>query len=376
MGNNLQDLKSRFLEYIEIEKGRSLKTVENYDRYLNKFLEFIDKNFKTIDANKIDDRMMREYRLFLNRQLALPQLTRGQKGFGENLKKRTQNYYMIALRAFLKFLAKNKIQSIAPDQIELAKVGDRELDLISPKEVKAILEAPEKKFRNLEGFTKNLSSGEMKRTNTPTTKHFVNPFSAKKLELNYLKAMRDRAILETLFSTGLRVSELCSLNRYVDLSNDSISVRGKGDKVRVVFFTEDAKNAIKKYLDVRKDTNNFMFVSHSNIGAGGTSPSLKERSDWSKPVRRVRRTDSEDFPLTPRSVERIVREYAIFCGIQKKVTPHVLRHSFATTLLGNGADLRSVQKMLGHANIATTQIYTHVTDTELKNIHKKFHRKN
>ena len=151
MGNNLQDLKSRFLEYIEIERGRSLKTVENYDRYLNKFLEFVKTNFKILDADKVDERMLREYRLYLNRQLALPQLTRGQKGYGENLKKRTQNYYMIALRAFLKFLAKNKIQSIAPDQIELAKVGDRELDLISQKEVQAILDAPEKKFRNLQG---------------------------------------------------------------------------------------------------------------------------------------------------------------------------------------------------------------------------------
>lgn len=347
MGNDLQDLKSRFLEYIEIEKGRSLKTVENYDRYLNRFLEFVKNNFKVFDANKVDERMMREYRLFLNRQLANPELTRGQKGYGENLKKRTQNYYMIALRAFLKFLAKNKIQSIAPDQIELAKVGDRELDLISAKEVAAILAAPEKKFRNLEGFSKSKSKN-----------------SKKVLEINYLKAMRDRAILETLYSTGLRVSELCSLDRYVDLSNDSISVRGKGDKVRVVFFTEDAKNAIKKYLTVRKDTNNFMFISHSNIGFGGENKSEKKSKD-----------EKQDSPLTPRSVERIVREYAIFCGILKKVTPHVLRHSFATTLLGNGADLRAVQRMLGHANIATTQIYTHVTDKELRDIHKKFHKK-
>lgn len=353
MGTNLQDLKSRFLEYIEIERGRSLKTVENYDRYLNKFLDFLNSNYKVADANKVDERMLREYRLFLNRQLALPQLTRGQKGYGENLKKRTQNYYMIALRAFLKFLAKNKIQSIAPDQIELAKVGDRELDLISPKEVKSILEAPEKKFRNLETRPSRALQGGSKTKNLNKT-----------LETNYLKAMRDRAILETLYSTGLRVSELCSLDRYVDISNDSISVRGKGDKVRVVFFTEDAKLAIKKYLNVRKDTNNFMFISHSNIGQS------------SSPLQGGARGGSqEDFPLTPRSVERIVREYAVFCGIQKKVTPHVLRHSFATTLLSNGADLRSVQKMLGHANIATTQIYTHVTDTELKNIHKKFHKK-
>jgi site-specific recombinase XerD len=144
------------------------------------------------------------------------------------------------------------------------------------------------------------------------------------------------------------------------LSSGQTAVRGKGEKVRVVFFSDDAKKSIKKYLDARKDTNNFMFVSHSNIQA--VSPKEK-------------RNGQDDSPLTPRSVERIVREYAVFCGIMKKVTPHVLRHSFATTLLGNGADLRAVQRMLGHANISTTQIYTHVTDKELKEIHQKFHRK-
>lgn len=335
MGNNLQDLKSRFLEYIEIEKGRSLKTVENYDRYLNRFFEFAEKTgIKT--ANAVDDKLMREYRLFLNRQLANPTLTRGQKGYGENLKKRTQNYYMIALRSFLKFLAKNKIQSVAPDQIELAKVGERELDLITKKELDDILAAPEKKFRNLESF-----KGSEKK-------------SKKELELGYLKALRDRAILEVLYSTGLRVSELISLSRFLDLATGQTTVRGKGEKVRVVFFNEDAKKAIKKYLEERKDTNNFMFVSHSNIG---------------------QKSPDQDYPLTTRSVERIVREYSQFCGITRKVTPHVLRHSFATTLLGNGADLRAVQRMLGHANISTTQIYTHVTDKELKDIHQKFHKK-
>lgn len=352
MGTNLQELKTRFLEYIEIEKGRSLKTVENYDRYLMRFIEFIEKNYKVFDASKVDEKMMREYRLFLNRQLAAPNLTRGQKGFGENLKKRTQNYYMIALRAFLKFLAKNKVQSIAADQIELAKVGDRELDLISDRELKEILNAPEKKFKNKLEILERDKNGKRKK---------IKSLDTQKQEY-YLTALRDKAILETLFSTGLRVSELVSLSRFEDLTNSSVSVRGKGDKVRVVFFTDEAKRVIKLYLDNRKDTNNFMFVGHSKIGAG--SPSLKERG-----------SGGEDSPLTTRHVERIVKEYAQFCGIQKKVTPHVLRHSFATTLLGNGADLRAVQRMLGHANIATTQIYTHVTDKELKDIHKKFHRK-
>ncbi len=333
MGTDLQDLKSRFLEYIEIEKGRSLKTVENYDRYLNKFFEFVKTNNKVTEAGKLDERMLREYRLFLNRQLANPGKKVRQDLKGATLKKKTQNYYMIALRSFLKFLAKNKISSVAPDQIELAKVGERELDLITKKELEDILNAPEKKFRN-----------ELE----------TSKISKKEQDQMYLIALRDRAILETFFSTGLRVSELCSLSRFLDLTVDQVSVRGKGEKVRVVFISPDAKNAIKKYLAVRTDTNNFLFVSHTNVG---------------------KKTNGEDFPLTSRSVERAVREYAMYCGISRKVTPHVLRHSFATNLLGNGADIRAVQKMLGHANISTTQIYTHVTDKELKDIHQKFHKK-
>lgn len=338
MGNDLQDLKSRFLEYIEIEKGRSLKTVENYDRYLNKFFEFAEKSGVKIASN-VDEKLLREYRLFLNRQLANPNKNVRQDLRGATLKKKTQNYYMIALRSFLKFLSKNKVQSVAPDQIELAKVGERELDLITKKELNDILEAPEKKFRNLESI-----KAKSKRTKN----------LQKELASDYLKALRDKAILETLFSTGLRVSELVSLSRFLDLSVDQVSVRGKGEKVRVVFFTPDAKKAIKRYLEERKDTNNYLFVNHSKINVD---------------------KNSEDSPLTTRSVERIVRDYAIFCGISRKVTPHVLRHSFATNLLGNGADIRAVQKMLGHANIATTQIYTHVTDKELKDIHQKFHKK-
>jgi site-specific recombinase XerD len=169
--------------------------------------------------------------------------------------------------------------------------------------------------------------------------------------------LRDKAIIETFFSTGLRVSELASLSRYIDLSTDQVSVRGKGEKVRVVFFTDDAKDALKKYLDNRADTNNFLFINHSSINS---DKKIKGQADT---------------PLTTRSIERTVKEYATWCGISKKLTPHVLRHSFATNLLGNGADIRAVQKMLGHANIATTQIYTHITDKELKDIHKKFHRK-
>jgi site-specific recombinase XerD len=288
MGNTseLEQLKREFLEYTEIEKGRSLKTVENYDRYLSRFLAFS----KAKKASDITDNMVREYRLWLNRQ---------QVSQSETLKKKTQNYYLIALRAFLKYLAKRGFKTLSPEVIELAKVGERSIDLITPAELRRLLEAP---------------------------------------DITTLTGLRDQAILETLFSTGLRVSELCSLPRDLDLSSDEFSIRGKGEKVRVVFLTDEAKGAIKQYLSKRKDMD---------------SDAL--------------------FPVTPRSVERLVKHYAIKAGISKKVTPHVVRHMFATDLLGNGADLRSVQMLLGHANITTTQIYTHVTDKQLKDTHKKFH---
>ncbi len=216
------------------------------------------------------------------------------------MKKKTQNYYLIALRAFLKYLQREGIKTLAPERIELAKVPERSLDLISSAELNRLMKAPDG---------------------------------------DDLKSLRDRAILELLFSTGLRVSELCALTDDIDLSRDEMSVRGKGEKVRVVFISEDAKNALRAYLKVRQ----------------GMEESL--------------------FSLTPRSVETLVKRYAIKAGITKKVTPHVIRHSFATDLLENGADLRSVQALLGHANIATTQIYTHVTDTHLRDIHKAFHGK-
>ncbi len=284
--SELEKLKREFLEYTEIEKGRSLKTVENYDRYLTRFLEF-SKAKKPQDINPDE---MREYRLWLNRQSASPD---------ETLKKKTQNYYLIALRAFLKYLAKRGIKTLSPEVIELAKVGERSIDLITPEELRRLLDAP---------------------------------------DISTSTGLRDKAILETLFSTGLRVSELCSLPRDLDLKAEEFSVRGKGEKVRVVFLSSEAKNAIRKYLDKRKDVDN----------------------------------DSM-FPVTARSVQRIIKHHSIKAGIPKKVTPHVVRHMFATDLLSNGADLRSVQMLLGHANIATTQIYTHVTDKALRETHKKFH---
>jgi site-specific recombinase XerD len=310
MSQNLLSLKTEFLQYVEIEKGRSLNTVRNYDQYLSRFLEYT----KLKDPKDITDTIVRDFRIWLNRQE-----TKSEKGKASTtLKKKTQNYYLIALRAFLKYLARQNITSLSPDRIELAKVPERSLDLITIEELESLLKAP---------------------------------------DINTLRGLRDKAMFEMLFSTGLRVSELCALPRDINLKLDEMSVRGKGEKVRVVFISDDARNAVKKYLDKRDDMDDALFVQ---IGGKGNEK-LAQKKD--------------SLRLTPRSVERIIKQYAINCGISKKVTPHVIRHSFATDLLRNGADLRSVQMLLGHANINTTQIYTHVTDTELKKIHKKFHRK-
>jgi len=303
----LLDLKREFLEYLEIEKGRSLHTVSNYDRYLKRFLGFA----KTDDPEKLTETMVREYRMWLNRQ---PGTKYGRTV--EPMKRRTQNYYLIALRAFLKYIRKRGINSLNPELIELAKVPERSLDLISSKELNRLMEAP---------------------------------------DLATIQGLRDKAMLELLFSTGLRVSELCALSiEDVDLSRDEFSVRGKGDKIRVVFLSDTARNAIKEYLKEREDMDDAMFIQHGK--------NFKKAQ-----------TKNLDLRLTPRSVQRIIKKYATEAGITRKVTPHVIRHSFATDLLSNGADLRSVQALLGHANIATTQIYTHVTDKHLRDIHKKYH---
>ncbi len=309
MSQNLKELKTQFLEYIEIEKGRSLNTVRNYDQYLTRFLDYT----KLKEPKGITDAIVRDFRIWLNRQEA-----KKEKGMSPaTLKKRTQNYYLIALRAFLKYLTRQNIPSLAPDRIELAKVPERSLDLITIEELERLLKAP------------NIST---------------------------LRGLRDKAMLEMFFSTGLRVSELCALPRDINLKLDEMSVRGKGEKVRVVFISDDARQSVQKYLDKRDDMDDALFVQIL-----GKNEKLSKKRD--------------SMRLTSRSVERIIKQYAIQSGISKKVTPHVIRHSFATDLLRNGADLRSVQMLLGHANINTTQIYTHVTDTELKKIHKKFHRR-
>lgn len=299
----LEELKRQFLEYIEIERGRSVKTVENYDHYLSKFFAFA----KTDSPQKLTEDMVREFRLYLNRQ---PGTKIGSRT--EPMKRRTQNYYLIALRAFLKYMRKRGIESLSPERIELAKVPERSLDLITPQELDRLMKSPD--------------------TATP-------------------QGLRDRAILELLFSTGLRISELTNLSiDDVDLSRDEFSVRGKGDKIRVVFLSDSAKKAIQDYLKSRKDMDDALFVQY-----GKNAKKAKE------------------LRLTPRTVQRLLKVYAAKAGITRKVTPHVIRHSFATDLLSNGADLRSVQALLGHANIATTQIYTHVTDKHLREVHKKFH---
>ncbi len=296
-------LKTEFLEYLEIEKGRSVKTVENYDRYLSRFLA----HSRAATPRGITEQLVREFRLYLNRE----------PGTSGTMKHKTQNYYMISLRAFLKFLRKRGLESLNPERIELAKVGARDLDLITANELERLMQAP---------------VGES------------------------LTNLRDTAMLELLFSTGLRVSELCNLNRDLDLSRDEFSVRGKGEKVRVVFFSPEAKQAVKRYLDRRGDVDDALFIQFG-------------------PASHAASQSKQGLRLTPRSVERIVKQYAIKAGITRKVTPHIIRHSFATDLLENGADLRSVQALLGHANIATTQVYTHITDKHLREVHKAFHGK-
>ena len=300
-----EDAKRQFLEYIEIERGRAVKTIENYDHYLSRYFE----QMQIRSVGDMSEQNVREFRLWLNRQ-------RGTKT--DSMKRRTQNYYMIALRAFLKFLRKRDIPAISPEKIELAKLPERQLDLITSAELERLMHAPK-----------------------DALKKDKNPDKA----VNYL---RDTAILELLFSTGLRVSELCALNSDIDLTRDEVSVRGKGEKVRVVFLSPTAKEAVRSYLKARKDMEEALFVDGR--------PTALHR-------------------ITPRDVQRHLKTYVARAGITSVVTPHTLRHVFATDLLSNGADIRSVQQLLGHASINTTQIYTHITDAHLREVHNKFHGK-
>jgi site-specific recombinase XerD len=306
--SKLQNLIREFLEYLEIEKGRSQMTIRNYEFYLNRFLAW--SNSKS--PEQITSDTVRNYRLWLNRQ---------KDAAGQFLKKNTQNYHLIALRAFLKYLAKRDINTLPPEKIELAKMPERQIEFLEGFDLENFMEAP------------------------------------LKVEVPEIIKLRDKAILETLFSTGLRVSELSNLKKDdINLNKDEFTVRGKGSKLRVVFLSNQAKYWLKKYLEVRKDMSQYLFTNHDKASI-------------------MRNKTKKDKPLTPRSIQRIVEKYAKVAGITKKITPHVLRHSFATDLLINGADIRSVQSMLGHSSITTTQIYTHITDRQLREVYKNFHGK-
>ena len=293
----LEKLLQEYLNYLEIERNRSPKTRENYEHYLKEFLEFSGVK----SPKDITEEVVREFRL----AIARPDF----RGKSVSLKKITQSYYIIALRNFLKYLSRRDIKVLSPEKIELPKIPERQIEILDYKDLERLIEAPKG---------------------------------------NDLRSLRDKAILELFFSTGLRLSELCSLQRFVDLSRGELTIRGKGGKLRVVFLSESAKKAIKNYLAKRTDAGESLFVSLDRNG---------------KVIGKI----------TPRAVQRVVERRAKEAGIPKKIHAHQIRHSFATDLLVNGADLRSVQEMLGHSNISTTQIYTHLTNKELREVHKAFH---
>ena len=288
-----------FLEHAEIAKNQSQKTIENYDHYLGRFLEFAGD----IKPNEITLQLVQKYQLHLNR-------------LEENLSKKTQNYHIIALRAFLKYLTKNDYKTLPPEKIELSKIPERTVEFLSREELERLFKA---------------------------------------VDLSSKKGLRDRAILETLYSTGLRVSELNSLNRkQVDLKRREVMLRGKGRKPRIVFISDRCAKWLEEYLKTRTDNLEPLFINYGRA---------RSKDDISQ---------GEKRRLTTYTIQEIVRRTARHAGLVKKVTPHILRHSFATELLQNGADIRAVQEMLGHASITTTQIYTHVTNRRLKEIHKKY----
>ncbi|CAN5387036.1 tyrosine recombinase XerC [soil metagenome] len=296
--------KTDFLEYLEIEQNRSQKTIANYDHYLTRLLDFAGD----ISVKDIDPELIRKWRLWLNRLGT---------NTSDELQKSTQNYHLIALRAFLKFCARRDIPALTADKIELSRTKRKQVTWLAEDELKRLFAQPD--------------------LSTPV-------------------GLRDRAILELLFSSGLRVSELVGLDRdHINLKRREFSVRGKGEKDRPIFISAEAAKWLDHYLQKRGDTTKPLFIRYS-----GT-----KQVDLTGNFHR----------LTPRSVQRLVARYALLAGITKHVSPHTLRHSFATDLLMNGADLRSVQAMLGHSNISTTQIYTHVTDPHLKAVHEKFHHK-
>ncbi|MHB1864959.1 MAG: site-specific tyrosine recombinase/integron integrase [Candidatus Saccharimonadales bacterium] len=299
---NFSKIKTDFLEYLEIEQNRSQKTIENYDHYLTRLEDFAGE----LTVSDIDQELVRKWRLWLNRLAT---------NTNDELSKTTQNYHLIALRSFLRYCAKRDIPSLSPDKIELARTKRPQVTFLNEEELARLFSQP----------------------NTSTQ-----------------VGLRDRAILELLFSSGLRVSELVSLNKdSINLIRREFMVRGKGQKDRPIFISQNAADWITKYLDSRNDTSKALFIRYSG----------SKKVDLSGNYLR----------LTVRSVQRLVTRYARLAGITKHVSVHTLRHSFATDLLMNGSDIRAVQAMLGHSNIATTQIYTHITDPHLKAVYDKFH---
>lgn len=298
----MSELVTDFLEHMEIEQNRAQQTIRNYHYYLSRLIDFSED----CDISKLDQELVRKWQLWLNRQT---------DKLGRTISTTTANYHLIALRSFLKYLAKRDIPTLGSDKVELAKVQRAEVGFLEPEEVEQLLNAP---------------SG------------------------NDIKSLRDKAMLDLLFSSGLRVSELVALDRdKVNLKRREFTVRGKGNRDRLVFISEQATSTLSNYLDRRTDNYKPLFVHFS-----GSKSELNE---------------GEFTRLSTRSVQRIVRKHAKLAGIVKDVTPHTLRHSFATDLLRNGADLRSVQALLGHSNISTTQIYTHLTNPQLKEVHRQYH---
>lgn len=298
------ELISDFIESLEVERGRSQKTAENYYLYLQRLIEFAgDEPITTLNAE-----LVRKWRLWLNRY---------QSHNDETLSMLTQSYHLIALRSFLTYCSKRGIETLTPEKIELPKVRRKQVSFLTGEEVVRLIQA---------------------------------------IDTQETAGLRDRAIVELLFSSGLRVSELTNLNRdHINLSRGEFTVRGKGQKDRPVFISPEASEWLAAYLETRLDSHIPLFIRYTG------SPAADARG--------------EDMRLTPRTVQRIVNKYARIAGITKHVSPHTMRHSFATDLLMNGADLRSVQSMLGHSNIATTQVYTHITDPHLREVHQRFHRR-
>ncbi|EKD49596.1 MAG: hypothetical protein ACD_63C00096G0003 [uncultured bacterium] len=319
------NLITDFLEYCEIDLNRSEKTIQNYKHYLERFSSWMAVK----SPSAITLPLIKKYRLKLNRY---------KDKAGKPLKKITQAYHVIALRSFLKYLAKQDIKTLASEKIELPKAESRIIQFLDEEELERLLKAP------MEFLEKNESKNKSK----------------EKSSLQKTICVRDKAILELLFSTGLRVSELCNLNKKdINLKKNEFTVIGKGDKPRIVFLSDTAKKALKQYLDLRHDNFNALLIPCDKKTEGKTG----------------KNTIQNQPRITPRSIQRIIKKYSQLAGITKDITTHSLRHTFATDLLTNGADIRSVQAMLGHASITTTQIYTHITNQQLRDIHKAFHGK-